>query len=213
VAIPPQHSHLGVVCPFSNAVFDEFADEVTAAIQFCIGNTQKIPFTLDKHFNAALKAEGGRMLEETVADILLSVYKCAFSGKDMLGNKLVHEELIPFMDDIGMMDHAFLYVEKGWGGVCLLMILRRNHRLYRNAHNAIMGVVVHKEAEGSAKLLGGAMDALRVIKPRAVRGLLYRFHPRRNCYAEEKGGGEGVARMKGILGESGYGFTPLRCAD
>lgn len=213
VIIPHPSSYLGDATPFSNLVFEEFAVEVTAAIQFCIGSTRKIPATLDKRFNAALRAEGGRVLQETVRDILDSVYKCAFSGKDLKGNLLVYEELIPFMvGDAWLMDSVFLYIEREWKGTCVLMILKQNHRLYRNYHNAIVGVVVHNEAIGSAKLLGDALDALRgVIQTQAVRGILYQFHKKSNSYLEEDINTqcENLDDVKSVFDQSEYGFTSL----
>ena len=92
--IPPNDKSLGEAVPFENHIFEEFAIDMTAAIQFCIGNSLKIPLSMDQDFHGALEAEGGRKMHQNVTYILQSVYNCTSCGKDLRGNKLVYEQLI-----------------------------------------------------------------------------------------------------------------------
>lgn len=209
IAIPPLDKFLGEAVPFVNHVFDEFTQDLTAAVQFCIGNSQKIPFTMDQQLKQTLRAEG-RSMDETVQFILHSIHNCATRGEDLRGNKLLCEELIPMNDyfAIDSMENVFLYIERRWRGLCLLMILKPRYRLYRNIKNAIIGLVVHNRHAGSAKLLAEALTSLntRVME---IRSLLYKYNCNSNSYVELKGDKTGMNIIRQKLKEQGYNVVPI----
>lgn len=214
VKIPCSLSNALAVLPFSNHVFEEHTKEVTAAIQFCIGNPRKIPFTLDTEFNAALLAEGFRVDDATC--ILESVFKCAAQGKDLRGNQLQYDKLIPLTEKQGNdisfygMKKVYLYIDKDWKGVCILMILKETHRLYSNYKNCIMGIVTHGTTMEGAFLLANALKVMDEPEERAkaIRCVVYRFDPHSNSYEREKKKltEEGI---KKVLGNRGFIMTPI----
>jgi hypothetical protein len=195
-----------------NRVFDEFAVETTAAIQFCVGNAGKIPFAIDKQLSQTLRAEGGRM-DENVPYILQNVYDCATRGRDLRGNKLICEELIPMIlqrDDFiwGGMENVFLYIERGWGGLCLLLVLKPLHRLYRNKSNAIIGIVVHNKHAGSAHLLKSALDSLD-FDVKEIRALLYHFNRTSNSYVEANRKKKSMSIIQETLSQQGLNVVSI----
>jgi hypothetical protein len=190
ITIPHQNKSMGEAVTFENKVFDEFAVETTAAIQFCVGNAHKIPLVIDNKLNQTMRAEGGR-LDEYMPYVLQNVYDCVLSGRDLGGNKLICEELVPMImrkDDfiLHCVEEIFLYIESGWEGLCLLMVLKPMHRLYRNKNNAIVGIVVHNNHTGSARLMGSALNSLD-INVKEIRALLYQFKRKSNSYVEAYG--------------------------
>ena len=198
VYIPPCHYSQEKILPFVNKAFDEFATEHTAAIQFCIGNSSKIPSTLDKEFNAALRAEGYDL--NNLHSILKNVYHCAVIGRDTCGKKMAYETVTPmmhkacdgpFLDEENSsyfgMKEVSLFVERGWRGTCMLMVLKRTHRLFRNKNNCIMGFVVHTDSQAAAALLRRALKSFiqrKGHRKMRIRGLLYLYNYKSNCYTD-----------------------------
>jgi len=200
------------VVPFNSNVFEEHAKENSAAIQFCIGNHQKIPSNLCTEFNDALFAEGFRV--DNTTRILESVFQCAAQGKDLQGNQLLHGKLIPLINKDGYdMKRVCMYIDRDWKGICILMVLKETHRLYGNYKNAIMGIVTHSTCMEAAFLLGNAMKCLETERPRVIRSTLYRFSPISNSYNEmvepydNKKKKEG--RIKLLLNKRGFILIPI----
>jgi hypothetical protein len=190
IKIPPTHP-LHVVTPFVNNVYDEFANEVTAAIQFCIGNPRKFPIIIDHEFNAALIAEGGFRTDDMTL-ILESIYKCAKQGTDLLGNKLQCDQLIHIIHQdenahFNGMQAVYLYIDKSWKGLCLFMVLKKSFRLYRNSKNAYMGLVTHSNSNDAALLLAKTLQCLKSkdhMSPQIIRASIYQFKTKTNSYVE-----------------------------
>ena len=180
-----------VVTPFVNNVFDEFTQEVTAAIQFCIGNPQKFPDLLDYAFNETLLAEGGFHVDDMML-ILKSIYKCTAKGKDFLGNQLQYNQLIHLIpkdehNEFHGMEAVYFYIDNSWKGLCLLMVLKKNYRLYRNYKNAYIGLVTHSNSNDAAFLLAKTLGCLKSkdhMSPQIIRASIYQFKSNTNNYVE-----------------------------
>jgi hypothetical protein len=207
LSIPPAY-YTEKIVPFSNRVYMESATEHTAAIQFCIGNSSKIPSTLDKEFNAALRAEGYDL--NNLKEILRNVYNCAALGRDTCGKRMAYETITPLIHASSKNDAHFygmkrvnLFVEKDWKGTCMLMVIKRTHRLFRNRNNCIMGFVVHTERYEAAALLQRALHSLLRTKKMKIRGLLYRYSVKSNCYLDvTKSECKNLEEMQKCLGDN-----------